>query len=134
MIHSLDHARAALAAARAIGARVTLASAEGAGGYAGLGWFKAIIDIAASEYPISEIEAILDCGGEAGTVLAAFRHGLRRVRFTGSDEAAARLADIAAQYGAVLERGALAPTVDLCDAAEPEAACRAFLAGNAAAA
>lgn len=132
IIHSLEHARAALAAASALGTTVTLASAPGAGGYAGPVWFKAMIDIAQAEVPECSAPAVLDCGAEAGTVLAALRHGLRRVRFTGGDEAASRLADIAKQHGAVLERSELRPALDLLDCKDPEAACRAFLAGNTA--
>jgi acyl-CoA reductase-like NAD-dependent aldehyde dehydrogenase len=65
-------------------------------------------------------------------VLAALRAGVRRVRFEGSAEAASHLGEIAAQYGATIERGAHAPALDLLDAADPEAACRAYLAGNSA--
>jgi len=133
VIHSLDEARAALGAARAAGCRVTLASAPAAGGYAGPGWFKAVCDLAAEEAGHADFAAILDCGEEAGTVLAALRAGLRRVRFTGAAAAAERLADIAAQYGAVIELGAAPPALDLADAADPEAACRAFFARNGAA-
>ncbi len=129
VIHSLEHARAALAAAEAAGTSVTLASAEAAGGYAGPGWFKAIVDIAAAEFPGVVTTCVLDCGEEAGTVLAALRLGLRRVRFTGPAAAAARLNEIAAEIGAVIERDALEPALDLCDETDPAAACRAFLAG-----
>lgn len=132
IIHSLEQARAALAAASALGTTVTLASAPGAGGYAGPAWFKAILDIALAEVPVCGASAVLDCGAEAGTVLAALRHGVRRVRFTGGDEAASRLAEIAEQHGAALERSELRPALDLLDCKDPEAACRAFLAGNTA--
>jgi hypothetical protein len=63
-------------------------------------------------------------------VLAALRHGLKRVRFDGPDAVAARLADIAAQRGAAIERGALEPALDLIDRDDPEALCRAFLAAE----
>ena len=107
---------------------VTLASAPGAGVYAGPGWFKAAIEIASSEYPAAEFASVLDCGGEAGMVLAALRHGVSRVRFDGSDAVAARLTDIAGQSGAVIERGALEPALDLLGRDDAETACRAFLA------
>jgi hypothetical protein len=130
VIHSPAHARAALAAAASLAVPVTLASAPGAGVYAGSGWFKAAIEIASSEYPAAEFTSVLDCGGEAGMVLAALRHGVPRVRFDGPDAVAARLADIAGQSGAVIERGALEPALDLLGRDDAETACRAFLAAE----
>src|SRR6185312_11226338 len=131
IVHSLADARAALGAAAALGIAVTLASAPAAGGYAGPGWWQAMLDLAAADFPEARFDAVLDCGAEPGTVLAALRLGLRRVRFTGNDDAARRLADIAAQQGAVLEREAPEAALDLLDCRDPAAACRAFLAGNA---
>ncbi len=51
VFHSLDHARAALAAAARLGVPVTLRSAPGAAAYAGAGYLKAIVDAAAAENP-----------------------------------------------------------------------------------
>jgi hypothetical protein len=107
-------------------------SAPGAGAYAGAPWFAALVKLAVAEAPGCTVSAILDCGDEPGTVLAALRAGLRRVRFTGAEETATRLREIAEQYGAVIEAAATAAALDLLDAAEPEAACRAYLAGNSA--
>jgi hypothetical protein len=109
---------------------VTLASAPGAGIYAGPGWFKAAVGIASSEYPAVEFTSVLDCGDEAGTVLAALRHGVSRVRYDGPDAVAARLADIAGQSGATIERGALEPALDLLGHDDIETVCRAFLAAE----
>ena len=83
-----------------------------------------------AEYPAAEFKSVLDCGGEAGMVLAALRNGVLRVRFDGPDAVAARLADIAGQRGAVIERGALEPALDLLGRDDAEAACRAFLAAE----
>ena len=130
IIHSLDHARAALAAAAAAGVPVVLASAEGAGGYAGPLWFKALVEMALGEHPGMAAAAVLDCADEAGTTLAALRAGIKRVRFTGAEEARQRLAGIAAQLGAEIESGAALPALDLIDARDPARACRAYLAGN----
>ena len=109
---------------------VTLASAPGAGGYAGPAWFAALLEIGQSEFPRCAVAAVLDCGEEPGTVLAAFRQGIHRVRFTGSEVAAARLADIAAPLGAVIERGDIGPALDLLDCPDPEASCLSYLSGN----
>jgi fructose/tagatose bisphosphate aldolase len=130
IIHSLEQARAALAAAEAAGVPVVLASAEGAGGYAGPMWFKAVVDTAASEYPEAAAGAVLDCADEAGTALAALRAGIKRVRFTGRDEVRERLAAIAAQLGAEIESGAMPEALDLLDARDPERLARAYLARN----
>jgi hypothetical protein len=128
VVHSLGDARTALAAAASLGVGVTLASAPGAGISAGPGWFKAVVEMARDAVPAAEFSCVLDCGDAAGMVLAALRQGLPRVLFTGPDATAARLADIAVQCGAVLERGPLEPRLDLLDQRDPAALCRDFLA------
>lgn len=130
IVHSLAQARAALAAAAALGKEVTLASAPGAGGYAGPGWFKALTDEARRAVPTARCEIVLDCGAGPGMVLAALRLGLKRIRFTGSVEAARGLAAIGTALGATVEAGD-EPTFDLRGLRRPEARCRAWLAGDA---
>jgi hypothetical protein len=127
VVHSLDHARAAVNAAAALGVPLTLESARGAGGYAGPGWFKALVEGAAVACPGADVRAVLDCGDEAGTVLAALRLGFRCVRFTGGSAARARLAAIAAAHGAVIEEEAPEDALDLLDCRDPKRLCRAFL-------
>ncbi len=131
VVHSFAHARAALAAARALKAPVTLVSAEGAGGYAGPLWFKSLIEAARADFPDVDADAVLDCGGEAGTTLAALRHGLKRVRFTGKDAALTPLREIAHELGAEIETGPAPEALDLLSEPDPEAAARAYLAGIA---
>jgi hypothetical protein len=130
IVHSLDHARAALDAAAALGVTVTLASAVGAGGYAGPLWFKALIEAALRDHPGMSAAAVLDCADEPGTTLGALRAGIKRVRFTGGDEVRERIAAVAAQLGATIESGAPPPALDLLDARDPARLCRAYLAGN----
>ena len=122
VIHSLDHARAALAAAAASGTDVTLASAPGAALQAGPGWFKAVIEQASAAYPQVAVTAILDCGDQPGAAMAALRLGLRDLRFHGAAELRPKLEDM----GAVLAPPADA-VLDLHTVTEPEAACAAFL-------
>ncbi|MGH6968208.1 MAG: hypothetical protein ACREEL_06340 [Stellaceae bacterium] len=129
VVHSLDQARAALAAAAALGREVTLASAAGAGTYAGPGWFKALTEAAMGAVPAARCDTVLDCGTASGAVLAALQLGLKRARFTGDARARGRLQSIAAQLGAVVEMDA-APTLDLRGVRQPEARCRAWLAGE----
>ncbi|MEE8332454.1 MAG: hypothetical protein V3R85_01295, partial [Alphaproteobacteria bacterium] len=83
----------------------------------------------ATEFPEIEISGVLDCGAAPGHALAALRHGIKQIRFTGRGRARARLASIAEASGAVLAgpaRGAL----ELAGEAHPEAACRERLSGR----
>src|SRR5260221_10075180 len=130
IIHSLAHARAALDAGAARGVPVTLASAGGAGGYAGPLWFKALIEAALRDHPGVSAAAVLDCGDEPGTTLGALRAGIKQVRFTGAGEVRERLAAIAAALGATLESGEAMPALDLLDAPDPTPLCPAYLSGN----
>ncbi len=123
IIHSLDHAIAALAAAEALGLPVTLASAPDAALQTGPFWFKSVIDAAAEAHPKAVFTAILDCGDEAGAVLAALRMGLKHLRFSGPDKVRAKLAAMGVDFA-----GAPTAALDLLDARDPEAACKAFLA------
>jgi len=129
VIHSLADARAALAAAAALERDVTLMSAVGAGAYAGPGWFKALTDEAMRVVPTARCDTVLDCGAAPGFALAALQRGLRRVRFTGGGEVGLRLRSIADQYGAVIETEVV-PALDLRGVRQPEARCRAWLAGE----
>jgi hypothetical protein len=130
-IHSLAEALAAAGVAAEAGVRLVLWSAPGAGTYAGPGWFAEIVARVEAEFSALPVEAVLDCGAEAGSVMGALRRGVKRVRFTGEAEAAQRLADIARQYGAALEPEREEPMLDLRGHKDPAAACRAFLARNA---
>src|SRR5215472_8008472 len=130
IVHCLEHAEAALAASAALGVPVMLASAAAAGGYAGPLWFKALIEEAKRAHPSADVASLLDCGDEPGTVLGALRAGIKHVRFIGDEATCRRLAEIAAQLRAGIESGDEPPALDLLDARDPGAACRAFLAGN----
>jgi len=125
IIHSLDHARAALAAASALNLPVTLASAPGAASQAGPAWFKAVIDEAKAAHPEVAVTAILDCGDEPGAVMAALRTGLTQLRSSCAETVREKLAAMGAEF-----IPAAIATLDLLDAREPEAACRVFLAGR----
>jgi hypothetical protein len=130
LVHSLAEAKAALAAAASLKVPVTLVSAVGAGGHAGPAWFKSLIEQAAAEHPGAVLDAVLDCGVEAGMALAALRLGLKRVGFSGNAAARARLGEIAAALGGGLDDAAPAPTLDLRRRKDKLAAARAYLAGE----
>lgn len=129
IIHNLDHARAALAAAAAEGVPVTLRSAAGAAAYLGATVFRDMVDLARAEFPRAKAAAVLDCGGDAGLALGALRHGLAAVRLEAGEEVLAKVRDIAGQQGAVVDESG-APALDLLNEPDPAAACRAWLAGQ----
>lgn len=105
VIHDLEQARGALAAAAELGCAIELRSAPGAAAYAGVGYLKALGAAAGHELSI-------DCGDDPGIALAALRAGCRRLSFSGDAGTAQRLGEMAEQVGAVLvhetaARGAL---------------------------
>ncbi len=128
VVHGLAHAKAALAAAAALGVPVTLMSAKGAAGYAGPSWFRAVIEEARAAHPEAEVTAVLDCGDMPGYALAALRDGVAVIRF--ADDTAGKISDIAAQRGArvIAERP---EALDLAAVErarrDPERACREWL-------
>lgn len=127
IVHSLEDARAALAAAAALGVPVTLASAPGAAGYLGALWFREMIALAAAERPEVQVSALIDCGDKPGHVMAALRQGMKTIRFTGPKATAKTLAALADRYGAEIVTAPV-EACDLLDEPRPEAACRAWLA------
>ena len=102
VVHHLDQARAALAAAAELGCSIELRSAPGAAGYAGVGYLKALGDAVGHEL-------LIDCGDDAGLAMAALRTGCRRIAFSGTPELGRRLIDMAEQLGATLVVEAQAP-------------------------
>ena len=122
-IHGLAHLRAALTAGRETGRPIVALSAIGASGFAGAGWFKALIDQGGQEFPDVPLTPILDCADRAGDVPAALKRGITHIVFTGHPEAAVRLQDIAGQMRAtvLLERPA---SHDLVNARDPIRAAR----------
>jgi hypothetical protein len=137
IIHSLIDARAAVTAAAELGVPLTLASAPGAAGYAGVAWFGELIATACAEHPDVVVTAVLDCGDAPGRVMEAVRwcavpsRPRLVLRFIGDDALAGPLQDIADAAGLRLIRD-LPPALDLAGAADPAAACHGWLAGVAA--
>ena len=115
VVHSLGHATAALKAAAHAGRPVVLASAPGAGSYAGPGWFGALVRAAREAVPEARSSALLDCGDDVGAALAAIRSEIEGVVFTGRADVVRRLADMARQHGVRLVTDHPAPALDLYD-------------------
>ncbi len=138
LIHSLADARTAIAAAASLGVPVTLASAPGAAGHAGPAWFGEVIAAARAEHPSVTLTAVLDCGDAPGHVMAAVRWALAAegqpftLRFTGDPAQDKALREIAGAAGLKVIRE-LPDGLDLRRAPAPVEACRAWLAGMAAA-
>jgi hypothetical protein len=121
VIHDLEQAHAALAAARELGVAIELRSAPGAAAYAGVGYLKALGDLAGQTL-------LVDCGEDAGLVMAALRTGCRKIAFSGSADIALRLADMAARLGALFRHERAPPVcLDLAPDADAGRACRAWL-------
>ena len=127
VVHSLDHARLALSAARTAGKPIVLRSAKGAAAYAGPGWFAAMIARAAREFPGVQFSASLDCGSEPGHAMAALREGVRLVRIDAPKKLRAKVASMAKKSGAALDEDE-APALDLLSLADAAAALREWLA------
>jgi len=124
-VHGVEDARAALAAAAALGVPVVLVGPPGGGAL----WFLRMVEAARAAVPGAASFAVHDCGDRAGDAQGALAAGARHVLFTGPADAAARLAAVAAGTGAGLLT-ALPPPLDPRGARDPVAACRAWLAGG----
>jgi hypothetical protein len=132
VIHGLADARAALAAAHALRVPVTLISGPGGGSYAGAAWFNEVVREASQAFPDVAVTAILDCDDAPGHALGAFRAGTKAVRFTGREDVAAKLRDIAGVLGAELITDDV-DTLDLRAHRDPVLACTAWLNAHVAA-
>ena len=128
IVHDLDQARAAVAAAAALDRVVVLRSAPGAAAFLGAGVWRAIVAAAQAAFPQARVTAVLDCGDAPGLALGALRGGIAAVRLRAAPEPLARIADIAAQLGARLDQDDREP-LDLKDLNDAEAACRRWLGG-----
>ncbi|MGE0726113.1 MAG: hypothetical protein AB7O45_17190 [Alphaproteobacteria bacterium] len=131
-IRSIADARAAAAAAEALGLPVMLVSIPAAAASLGPLAFQAMVDLVRAERPGARICAAIDCADQEGRVLHAFRAGCAAAIFHGRPDVAAKLAEIAAGHGATLltERPA---TLSLAGARDPDGACRAWIRSRSAA-
>lgn len=125
-VHCAADAHAAVRAAAELQLPVTLISAEGAAGYAGSGFFAALVADARAAYPGVSVTSVLDCGAAAGYVLGALRQGAVSVRFRGDSATAAKLDAIARARNATLITTEI-PALDLAHVDDADAACRTWL-------
>lgn len=127
IIHSLAHAAAAARAATEAEKAVTLSSAPGATGYAGAGWFLAVLAALAEMQPAADIDGLLDCGDDAAAAIEALHAGARWIRLDGAETLLREVAELAEAAGARLN-GPAGPALDLGKVRDIDEACRAFLA------
>ena len=97
-VHDLDEARRALERASVDGCEPVLVSAPGSAAFAGVGFWHAV------EQALDRT-VVIDCGDDAGAVMAALRAGCRDLLFSGPEEIATKLDDMGRQMGARLRRG-----------------------------
>lgn len=112
-VRCLADGRAALAVGRDLGRPVLLVSDPAAAGFAGVGWWAALVRLLADEAGDQPFTALLDCGDAPGHVLAALRAGVTDIAFHGGEEVAAKLSDIAGQMGARLHPPHEGTVIDL---------------------
>lgn len=129
IVHTLEHARAAIGAAAELGIPAVLRSAPGAASYLGAAVFRDMIAEAAAEYPSAAFTAVLDCDDQPGLALNALRRGIKAVRVDVAPDVAARIADIAAQTGAVVDNSD-GSVLDLLHVEDPATACRTWLSAD----
>lgn len=123
-IHSLDHGRAVLMAARDTGTTVRLVSPQAS--QAGIGWWRELVRLLREEFPSVRFDAVLDCGPAAGLALAGIRAGAETVRLTVDSPVLAKIASIAEQAGTRAEFGG-DDALDLLGVPDPASHCRKAL-------
>lgn len=129
IVHSFEQACAALTSAVALSQNLTLLSAADAGMQSGPAWFLSLVEQATNAVPGAEelnITALLDCGDTPGYVLAALRHGLTDICFTGAPEVLTKLTEIAGKQQSMIvckrPQG-----LDLLGVTDPQTHCRTWL-------
>ena len=121
VVHDRTQAEAALAAAEEVGAKIWLRSAPDSAACAGVGYLKALSDLVGHE-------VVIDCGDDAGLVMAALRTGCRRLAFSGPAAVSQRLAEMAAEVGAWYRHEAeVPPVLGLSPEDDARSRCRAWL-------
>ena len=100
LVRHLEDAIACLQAATALKRPVTLLSPSDAALWLGPGWLVAVARKAAKAAPGAKCRTLLDCADRPDLAQAALRDGTDAILFTGRPRIAAKLADIAAAYGA----------------------------------
>jgi hypothetical protein len=126
IVHTLDHAITALQAAHELHSPITLQTAPDAISYAGSAYLLAMFAQARQACPHAHARFVLDCNTTVAPAIAAIQSGHQHIRSCAPPEIQAKLADIAAQYGARM----LSPpheALDLQNVADTKGACIQWL-------
>lgn len=111
VVHGWGDACLAARAAQEAGTAVTLLSAPNCAAYAGIGWWRSLVDGVLEETGTS-LRDVLDCGDHAGLAVQALRSGCLALVLDPLLPAWPDIADRAAGVGAVL-LPARPPALDL---------------------
>lgn len=128
VVHDLPQALAVFAAAQKTGRAMRIESAVGAAGFAGAGFWTALIAAAREAYPKARVTAVLDCGAEPGLALAAIRAGAEAIRCRARKPVRDKLAAIARRAKVRFIDGPRGTMCELLNEADPAAAVAACLA------
>ncbi|MDP6564318.1 MAG: hypothetical protein QF578_05780 [Alphaproteobacteria bacterium] len=123
--HDLAQADRVLALADQLGQPVVLLTAPGAAAYGGPDHYLRIVELARRDRPEVSVEAILDCGDDAGIAQMALRLGWRSLVLKGKRAVRDKLRQIAERDNArILARPPKALDLNVPDG-EIEGQCRA---------
>jgi hypothetical protein len=120
IVHNAAHVRLVLDAAGRLDVAPVLLTPPGAAAYAGVAYLKALVGRAPG------LDAIVDCGHEAGFAMAAIRAGWRDIHLAGDPDIVAKIDDMANRIGGRLHR-TLPPALDLGGPDRPETRLDAWL-------
>ncbi len=123
IVHTLEHAKAALQTADQLGKPVALQSAPDAIFYAGSLYLLHLFDEAKRKYPKMETTCIVDCTDAEAEAIAAMQTGHTHIRIVNS---ARKALDIAAQYGITVHTGRY-EALDLLTVKDTKVACKRWL-------
>ena len=121
IVHSTAHVRLVRESAARLGMCPLLLTAPGAAAYAGVAYLKEMATLA------PELDAVIDCGSEAGLAMAAIRVGWRDLHVAGDEVVLTKIGDMLDQVGGRLRRD-LPPALDLGAADDPGVALERYLA------
>ncbi len=129
IVHTVEHALTALAAAAEKNAPVILQSGRDAIFYAGSLYLLHMFEAACKAYPGVRATCIVDCADASGEAIAAMQMGHKHMRSSAPEELRAKLADIAQENGIAFYTGEF-EALDLLHARDAGKACRDWLKSN----
>lgn len=130
IVHDANHMEAVFRAAAKTGRTLSAQSGPGAGVSMGAGVFLAMADGARVQYPDADVRLVLDCANDTAAALNALRQGASIISLEADDAVSAKIADIAKQSDAELEKtppDRPRPQTDLFGAENPYATAMATL-------